>query len=80
MSLVVAWDRKWKNKMKNEARKKKNERQEEDIQRTRDYVPPPTATPATMIIQLPPPSTHSTGALADIRSSRLEAECCNLVA
>ena len=43
MSLVT-WDRKWKNKMKNEARKKKNAREEEDIQRRRDYVPPPTAT------------------------------------
>ena len=74
VGLVVAWDRKWKKKMKNEAREEKNEREEEDIQRTRDYVPPPTATPATMIIQLSPWSTHSTGALADIRSSRLEAE------
>lgn len=71
-SQLIDWDRKLKIKQKTMLRKKQEE--DKDIQLTRDRVPAPTATPATTIIRLPTPSTSSTGALSDIRSSRLEAE------
>lgn len=74
ISLVVSWERKHKNKQRNEVRKKKNERQDDDIQETRHRLPPPATAPVITIIQLPPQSTPSTGTLTDIRTSRLEAE------
>ena len=74
-SLVMAWERKLKNKQKNEARKRRYEREEDHIQRPRVRASTSAAAiPATIFIQLPTSSTNSDGALIDFRSPRLEAE------